>query len=46
VNSWIELNALWQIVVFGLLAGAALPALFATAAACFAIVLTAVAWGI
>jgi hypothetical protein len=30
---------LWQIVVLGLLAGAGLPALFATAAVCFAIVL-------
>jgi hypothetical protein len=29
VNSWINLTALWQIVVFGLLAGAGLPALFA-----------------
>jgi hypothetical protein len=27
--SWINLNALWKIVVFGLLAGAGLPALFA-----------------
>jgi hypothetical protein len=26
---WINLTALWQIVVFGLLAGAGLPALFA-----------------
>jgi hypothetical protein len=26
---WINLNALWKIVVFGLLAGAGLPALFA-----------------
>ena len=29
VNSWINLNALWKIVVIGLLAGAGLPALFA-----------------
>jgi hypothetical protein len=29
VNSWIDLKALWQIVVVGLLAGAGLPALFA-----------------
>jgi hypothetical protein len=29
VNSWIDLQALWQIVVVGLLAGAGLPALFA-----------------
>jgi hypothetical protein len=29
VNSWINLSALWQIVVVGLLAGAGLPALFA-----------------
>jgi len=29
VNSWINLQALWQIVVFGLIAGAGLPALFA-----------------
>jgi hypothetical protein len=29
VNSWINLTALWQIVVIGLLAGAGLPALFA-----------------
>jgi hypothetical protein len=27
--SWINLDALWKIVVFGLLAGAGLPALFA-----------------
>ena len=27
--SWINLSALWKIVVFGLLAGAGLPALFA-----------------
>jgi hypothetical protein len=30
MNSWIDLNALWKIVVFGLIAGAGLPALFAT----------------
>jgi hypothetical protein len=29
MNSWIDLNALWKIVVFGLVAGAGLPALFA-----------------
>lgn len=29
VNSWINLTALWKIVVIGLLAGAGLPALFA-----------------
>jgi len=29
VHSWINLNALWKIVVIGLLAGAGLPALFA-----------------
>jgi hypothetical protein len=29
VNDWIDLQALWQIVVFGLLAGAGLPAVFA-----------------
>jgi hypothetical protein len=29
VNSWINLSALWRIVVIGLLAGAGLPALFA-----------------
>ena len=27
--SWINLNALWKIVVFGLIAGAGLPSLFA-----------------
>jgi len=27
--SWINLSAIWKIVVFGLLAGAGLPALFA-----------------
>ena len=27
--SWINLTALWKIVVFGLLAGAGLPAIFA-----------------
>jgi hypothetical protein len=27
--SWINLSALWKIVVFGLIAGAGLPALFA-----------------
>jgi hypothetical protein len=29
VNDWINLSALWQIVVVSLLAGAGLPALFA-----------------
>ncbi|GAA1229534.1 hypothetical protein GCM10009665_19970 [Kitasatospora nipponensis] len=29
MNSWINLNALWKIMVVGLLAGAGLPALFA-----------------
>ena len=29
MNTWINLNALWKIVVIGLLAGAGLPALFA-----------------
>jgi hypothetical protein len=29
MNSWINLTALWQIVVLGLVAGAGLPALFA-----------------
>lgn len=29
MNDWIDLQALWQIVVFGLLAGAGLPAVFA-----------------
>jgi hypothetical protein len=29
VSSWIDLHALWQILVVGLLAGAGLPALFA-----------------
>jgi hypothetical protein len=29
VKSWIDLNALWKIVVVGLLMGAGLPALFA-----------------
>lgn len=29
MDSWINLNALWKIVVVGLLAGAGLPALFA-----------------
>ena len=30
MNSWINLTAIWQIVVVGLLAGAGLPALVAT----------------
>jgi hypothetical protein len=29
MNSWINLSALWRIVVVGLLAGAGLPAIFA-----------------
>jgi len=29
MNSWINLTALWEIVVVGLVAGAGLPALFA-----------------
>jgi hypothetical protein len=29
MNNWINLSALWRIVVIGLLAGAGLPALFA-----------------
>ncbi|MHA6758547.1 hypothetical protein [Streptacidiphilus sp. PAMC 29251] len=29
MNNWVNLHALWQIVVVGLLAGAGLPALFA-----------------
>ncbi|GAA2975574.1 hypothetical protein [Kitasatospora sp. NPDC006786] len=29
MNSWIDLDALWKIVVVGFLAGAGLPALFA-----------------
>jgi hypothetical protein len=29
MNSWINLHALWKIVVLGLVAGAGLPALFA-----------------
>jgi hypothetical protein len=29
MNDWINLTALWQIVVVGLIAGAGLPALFA-----------------
>jgi hypothetical protein len=29
MSSWINLSALWRIVVIGLLAGAGLPALFA-----------------
>ena len=30
MNSWINLSAIWKILVFGLIAGAGLPALFAT----------------
>jgi hypothetical protein len=29
MNSWINLSALWRIIVIGLLAGAGLPAIFA-----------------
>jgi hypothetical protein len=29
MSSWIDLHAIWRIVVIGLLAGAGLPALFA-----------------
>ncbi len=29
MNDWIDLTAIWQIVVVGLLAGAGLPAIFA-----------------
>jgi hypothetical protein len=29
MNAWINLTALWKIVVFGLIAGAGLPAIFA-----------------
>jgi hypothetical protein len=29
MNSWINLHALWRIIVVGLLAGAGLPAIFA-----------------
>ena len=29
MNDWVDLHALWQIVLVGLLAGAGLPALFA-----------------
>ncbi|HEY3925539.1 MAG TPA: hypothetical protein VGL75_13335 [Acidothermaceae bacterium] len=29
MNSWINLSALWRIIVVGLLAGAGLPAIFA-----------------
>ena len=29
MNSWIDLNALWKTVVYGLVIGAGLPALFA-----------------
>lgn len=31
MNTWIDLSALWKIVVVGLLTGAGLPALFACA---------------
>ena len=82
MSSWINLTALWKIVVFGLAAGAGLPALFAiglrmlnprpqpaapgaaadaeaapvvmtanplgiaAAVICFAVVLSAIGWGI
>jgi hypothetical protein len=76
VTSWINLRAIWEIVVVGLLAGAGLPVIFALglralgtpgkghvqvsddelvggnpagiaiAAACFAIVLAAIGYGI
>jgi hypothetical protein len=36
--SWINLTALWKIIVFGMLAGAGLPALFASG-------LVALSWG-
>jgi hypothetical protein len=29
MSSWIDLSAIWKIVVFGLIAGAGIPALFA-----------------
>lgn len=29
MSSWVDWNAIWKIVVFGLIAGAGLPALFA-----------------
>ena len=29
MNNWVDLHALWQIIVVGLIAGAGLPALFA-----------------
>ncbi len=29
MDEWIDLHAIWQIVVFGLIAGAGLPAIFA-----------------
>jgi hypothetical protein len=29
MNTWVNLNALWKILLFGLLAGAGLPAVFA-----------------
>jgi hypothetical protein len=38
VSDWIDLNALWQIVVVGLICGAGLPALFALG-------LKALSWG-
>ena len=29
MNNWVDVHALWQIIVVGLIAGAGLPALFA-----------------
>jgi hypothetical protein len=76
MNGWIDLRAIWEIVVVGLLAGAGLPAVFAIglralgtpgkghvrvsdtelvggnpagiaiAAVCFAVVLSAIGYGI
>jgi hypothetical protein len=75
MNDWIDLHALGQILLLGLICGAGLPALFAiglralhvgtpatgaesdklvggsaiglaAAAACFAVVLAAIGWGI
>ncbi|MBO1414900.1 hypothetical protein [Streptomyces sp. FH025] len=74
MNSWIDLDAVWKIVLVGLLTGAGLPALFALglrllnpsgpageptadrptagpvalvlAGLIFAVVLTAIGWGI
>jgi hypothetical protein len=49
MNSWINLTALWKIVVVGLLAGRAASAGspgLALAVLCFAVVLAAIGWGI